>query len=38
MHTTTVQRRFEVSANRVWAAFDDFGGILAFIRWSRRLR
>ncbi len=30
MHTTTVQRRFEVSANRVWAAFDDFGGIHNF--------
>lgn len=30
MHTTTVRRRFDVSADRVWAAFDDFGGIHKF--------
>ena len=30
MHTTTVRRTFEVSADRVWAAFDDFGGIHKF--------
>mgnify|MGYP001262040689 CR=1 FL=1 len=30
MHTTTLRRRLDVSADRVWAAFDDFGGIHKF--------